>query len=154
MAPDCPAQVYRLVTRNSYEEIMFEKASLKLGLDQAVLSGIESAGAKKLSGKEISALLRHGAYGALANEEDATQFTEASIDEILSRSSKTVVHDAKQSEGKSTFSHAHFAVAVGGTDVSVDDPEFWTKVGFVNQQADESQQKVTNLGERKRKQVR
>jgi hypothetical protein len=36
----------------------------------------------------------------------------------------------------------------------VDDPEFWTKVGFVNQQADESQQKVTNLGERKRKQVR
>ena len=30
-------KVYRLITRNSYEREMFDKASLKLGLDKAVL---------------------------------------------------------------------------------------------------------------------
>lgn len=38
-------KVYRLVTRNSYEREMFDRASLKLGLDKAVLqsmSGRES----------------------------------------------------------------------------------------------------------------
>ena len=29
-------KVYRLITRNSYEREMFDKASLKLGLDKAV----------------------------------------------------------------------------------------------------------------------
>ena len=31
-----PVAVYRLITRSSYEEVMFEKASMKLALDQAV----------------------------------------------------------------------------------------------------------------------
>ena len=30
-------KVYRLVTRNSYEREMFDRASMKLGLDKAVL---------------------------------------------------------------------------------------------------------------------
>ena len=32
-------KVYRLITRHTYEEVMFERASLKLGLDHAVLNG-------------------------------------------------------------------------------------------------------------------
>lgn len=39
-------KIYRLITRNSYEREMFDKASLKLGLDKAVLqsmSGRDSA---------------------------------------------------------------------------------------------------------------
>lgn len=39
-------KIYRLITRNSYEREMFDKASLKLGLDKAVLqsmSGRENA---------------------------------------------------------------------------------------------------------------
>ena len=43
---------------------------------------------KKLSGKEISALLRHGAYGALQAGDDAAKFCEEDIDSILERSSK------------------------------------------------------------------
>lgn len=35
-------KVYRLVTRNSYEREMFDKASLKLGLDKAVLQSMGS----------------------------------------------------------------------------------------------------------------
>lgn len=34
--------MYRLVTRNSYEREMFDKASLKLGLDKAVLQSMGS----------------------------------------------------------------------------------------------------------------
>ena len=33
-------KVYRLITRNSYEREMFDKASLKLGLDKAVLQSM------------------------------------------------------------------------------------------------------------------
>ena len=43
-------KVYRLITRNSYEEVMFEKASLKLGLDQAVPFLLETR-LKELGGK-------------------------------------------------------------------------------------------------------
>lgn len=33
-------KIYRLITRNSYEREMFDKASLKLGLDKAVLQSM------------------------------------------------------------------------------------------------------------------
>ena len=147
-----PVKVYRLITRNSYEEVMFEKASLKLGLDQAVLSGIENNDKRKLTGKEIAALLKHGAYGALesSSDADASKFCEDDIDTILERSSKVTTH-TNVAEANSSFSQAHFAVQVGGTDVSVDDPEFWSKVGFVNRSATEKAK--DSLGERKRKQV-
>jgi len=39
-------KVYRLITSNTYEREMFDKASLKLGLDKAVL---QSMGNKELS---------------------------------------------------------------------------------------------------------
>merc|ERR1739838_1241762 len=35
-----PVKIYRLITRNSYEREMFDKASLKLGLDKAVLQSM------------------------------------------------------------------------------------------------------------------
>lgn len=38
-------KIYRLITRNTYEREMFDKASLKLGLDKAVL---QSMGSKEL----------------------------------------------------------------------------------------------------------
>ena len=92
---------------------MFEKASMKLGLDQAVLSGIENNDKKKLSGKELSSLLKHGAYGALqsSSDADAARFCEDDIDEILSRSKKITTHSSAAEKGAS-FSQAHFAVQV------------------------------------------
>merc|ERR1712025_1554078 len=35
-----PVKIYRLITRNSYEREMFDRASLKLGLDKAVLQSM------------------------------------------------------------------------------------------------------------------
>ncbi|XP_020861569.1 chromodomain-helicase-DNA-binding protein 7 isoform X2 [Phascolarctos cinereus] len=124
-------KIYRLITRNSYEREMFDKASLKLGLDKAVLqsmSGRENAtnGVQQLSKKEIEDLLRKGAYGALMDEEDeGSKFCEEDIDQILLRRTHTITIE---SEGKgSTFAKASFVASGNRTDISLDDPNFWQK---------------------------
>ncbi|ELW61544.1 Chromodomain-helicase-DNA-binding protein 7 [Tupaia chinensis] len=124
-------KIYRLITRNSYEREMFDKASLKLGLDKAVLqsmSGRENAtnGVQQLSKKEIEDLLRKGAYGALMDEEDeGSKFCEEDIDHILLRRTHTITIE---SEGKgSTFAKASFVASGNRTDISLDDPNFWQK---------------------------
>lgn len=60
-------KVYRLLCRNTYEREMFDKASLKLGLDKAVLQSMNTAQGgkdvtnnKQLSKKEIEDLLKKG----------------------------------------------------------------------------------------------
>ncbi|KAL4658748.1 chromodomain-helicase-DNA-binding protein 9-like isoform X1 [Arapaima gigas] len=126
-------KVYRLITRNSYEREMFDRASLKLGLDKAVLqsmSGRENTGSgqiqQQLSKKEIEDLLRRGAYGALMDEEDeGSKFCEEDIDQILQRRTKTITIE---SEGRgSTFAKASFVASGNRTDISLDDPNFWDK---------------------------
>jgi SNF2 family DNA or RNA helicase len=42
---DKAVKVYRLVTRNTYEREMFDRASMKLGLDRAVLQSMNSGNA-------------------------------------------------------------------------------------------------------------
>uniref|UniRef100_A0A8C1WA75 Chromodomain helicase DNA binding protein 7 n=1 Tax=Cyprinus carpio TaxID=7962 RepID=A0A8C1WA75_CYPCA len=120
-------KIYRLVTRNSYEREMFDKASLKLGLDKAVLqsmSGRENV--QQLSKKEIEDLLRKGAYGALMDEEDeGSKFCEEDIDQILQRRTQTITIE---SEGKgSTFAKASFVASGNRSDISLEDPDFWQK---------------------------
>ncbi|KAG8446283.1 hypothetical protein GDO86_013931 [Hymenochirus boettgeri] len=121
-------KVYRLITRNSYEREMFDKASLKLGLDKAVLQDINRKGNTNgpLSKIEVEDLLRKGAYGALMDEEDeGSKFCEEDIDQILQRRTQTITI---QTEGKgSTFAKASFVSAGNRTDISLDDPNFWQK---------------------------
>ncbi|XP_075384855.1 chromodomain-helicase-DNA-binding protein 6 isoform X2 [Tenrec ecaudatus] len=123
-------KVYRLITRNSYEREMFDKASLKLGLDKAVLQDINRKGStngvQQLSKIEVEDLLRKGAYGALMDEEDeGSKFCEEDIDQILQRRTHTITI---QSEGKgSTFAKASFVASGNRTDISLDDPNFWQK---------------------------
>uniref|UniRef100_UPI0037E89DC5 chromodomain-helicase-DNA-binding protein 6 isoform X2 n=1 Tax=Semicossyphus pulcher TaxID=241346 RepID=UPI0037E89DC5 len=121
-------KVYRLITRNSYEREMFDKASLKLGLDKAVLQDINRKGSLngQLSKLEVEDLLKKGAYGALMDEEDeGSKFCEEDIDQILQRRTQTITI---QSEGKgSTFAKASFISSGNRTDISLDDPNFWQK---------------------------
>ncbi|XP_008849206.1 chromodomain-helicase-DNA-binding protein 6 [Nannospalax galili] len=123
-------KVYRLITRNSYEREMFDKASLKLGLDKAILQDINRKGStngvQQLSKMEVEDLLRKGAYGALMDEEDeGSKFCEEDIDQILQRRTHTITI---QSEGKgSTFAKASFVASGNRTDISLDDPNFWQK---------------------------
>jgi len=78
---DKKVKIYRLITRNTYEREMFDRASMKLGLDHAVLTQLadatsETGGrsasadksseeARKLTSKEVDHLLKKGAYSIL-----------------------------------------------------------------------------------------
>ncbi|KAK3608042.1 hypothetical protein CHS0354_031028 [Potamilus streckersoni] len=127
---DKAVKVYRLITRNTYEREMFDRASLKLGLDKAVL---QSMGADKqvnqqaqLSKKDVEELLKKGAYGALMDDDRAgDQFCEEDIDQILQRRTQVI---QIESEGKgSTFAKASFTMSGNRSDIDINDPEFWQK---------------------------
>lgn len=127
-------KIYRLVCRNTYEREMFDRASLKLGLDKAVLQSMNTqqggkatdAGNKQLSKKEVEDLLKKGAYGALMDEDNAGDtFCEEDIDCILSR--RTQVITLEQGEKGSTFSKASFVGTQAREDIDIDDPDFWKK---------------------------
>lgn len=129
-------KVYRLLTRNTYEREMFDRAGLKLGLDRAILRKIlpnetlEGASHNpQLSKKEVETLLKKGAYGMLMeNDEDSIKFCEEDIDQILSRRTTVIRHDGNAqaaAEGGSIFSKASFAAAADDMDIDIDDPNFW-----------------------------
>lgn len=123
-------KIYRLLCRNTYEREMFDKASLKLGLDKAVLQSMNTHASKdgvnkQLSKKEIEDLLKKGAYGAVMDDDNAgDKFCEEDIDSILKR--RTQVITMEQEKG-STFSKASFAASGNRSDITIDDPDFWTK---------------------------
>ncbi|KAF6779238.1 hypothetical protein AHF37_01226 [Paragonimus kellicotti] len=121
-------KVYRLITRNTYEREMFDRASLKLGLDRAVLQSMGSKEARQaqMSKKEIEELLKKGAYGALMEDDKAGEdFCEEDIDKILQSRSRVV--QLEQGEKNSTFSKATFSMSDNRSDIELDDPNFWQK---------------------------
>lgn len=124
---------------------MFHQSSLKMGLDQAVLQGIEGStgdGEGMLSKEEVERLLRHGAYDIFneektgSSEQESKDFESQDIDSILARRAKTVIHDntgSKSNAAGGTFSKASFRAHKknGGDgagdgddaeDVDIDDP--------------------------------
>ncbi|ALC38544.1 kis [Drosophila busckii] len=123
-------KIYRLLCRNTYEREMFDKASMKLGLDKAVLQSMNTHGSKdgnnkQLTKKEIEDLLKKGAYGAVMDDDNAgDKFCEEDIDSILKRRTQIIT---MESEKGSTFSKASFAASGNRSDITIDDPDFWTK---------------------------
>ncbi|KAL1425709.1 hypothetical protein MTO96_018879 [Rhipicephalus appendiculatus] len=98
-------KVYRLICRNTYEREMFDKASLKLGLDRAVL---------QVPMVPLWMMMVKG-----------NNFCEEDIDQILLRRTHTITIE---SEGKgSTFSKASFTASSTRSDIEIDDPNFWEK---------------------------
>jgi superfamily II DNA or RNA helicase len=137
-------KIYRLITRNTYEREMFDRASMKLGLDKAILQrmdaksgsgfGNELKSSKKdgpqgLSKQEVEELLKKGAYGAFMDDEAANQFCEEDIDQILERRTMVIRHDEDSEARKgSMFSKASFQAEGSSANIDVDDPDFWDKV--------------------------
>lgn len=115
---------------------MFDRASLKLGLDKAILQSMRNedkfsqaaAGANnplQLSKKEIEDLLKKGAYGAIMEDDAAgDKFCEEDIDKILQQ--RSTVIQIEGGEKGSTFSKASFQTSETN-DIAIDDPEFWQK---------------------------
>jgi len=147
-------QVYRLVTRNTYESEMFNRASKKLGLDHAVLTVMEAeeqqAGKLEKHDKaNIEKMLRQGAYGLLNDDEASKKFLESDIDSILSHNAR-VVNQKKTSQGvvgralgttqeeevakqrslrdSFKFSRQTFEAENADMQLDVNDPQFWDKL--------------------------
>ncbi|KAJ3129317.1 choline dehydrogenase 7 [Nowakowskiella sp. JEL0407] len=133
-------QIYRLVMRNTYEREMFDRASLKLGLDKAILQRMDTGGDEEstsadVGGKtlsqlpknEIEELLKKGAYGAFMDDEASKQFCEEDIDQILERRTQVIKHDQTEQKG-SIFSKATFAVTNNDSNIEINDPDFWDKL--------------------------
>ena len=103
-------QVYRLITSKTYEAQMFDRASKKLGMEQAIFSkGSFNLSAEdpttlflgglqlrplsdlKQDSKEIENLLKYGAYAFMENEDEAggeRDIKNKDIDEILATGKK------------------------------------------------------------------
>eukprot|EP00924_Labyrinthula_sp_SR-Ha-C_P004724 augustus_masked-scaffold_1-processed-gene-9.8-mRNA-1 protein AED:0.23 eAED:0.24 QI:255/0/0/0.33/1/1/3/0/1246 len=163
-------QIYRMITRKSYEEHMFHTQSRKLGLDLAVMSRLEKETepdeqvnakkkTKKDADKETERLLRYGAYVLKDdNDEDAKGFEQEDIDVILrKRARKINVDESKAGDKGVELSKARF---IGNKEdenknLDVDDPEFWNKVMGEEQLKEFNQHHNSNIifGKRKRKQV-
>ncbi|KAJ3290493.1 choline dehydrogenase 7 [Borealophlyctis nickersoniae] len=137
-----PVQIYRLITRNTYERVMFDRASMKLGLDKAILQRMDAQNLgsgvsldtvdmgkppSSLSKTEIEELLKKGAYGAFMDDDASKQFCEEDIDSILERRTQVIRHDSTE-EKSSIFSKASFSASNADNDVDMNDPDFWDKV--------------------------
>lgn len=169
-----PVRVYRLLTAKTYEMHMFHSASMKLGLDRAVLAhqrqqdgddgdGTSKKRDKESQAKEIDALLKKGAYDVFRDEDDneAQKFMETDIDQLLEQSATKVTYGTANtsiSSGLGSFSKASFVTDTGDgdKDVDLDDPDFWAKaVGLAApiETPEEIAQMIDDGVKRSRKQV-
>ena len=119
-------KVYRLITRDTYESKMFERASRKLGLDHVVLDGGDMGKDSKMKASEIEEMLRNG-VASIFNDDDtkADEFTSEDIDQILSRRAKVTTSDVI-SGGDSIFAKASFNA--DGDDLDINSKDFWSQV--------------------------
>lgn len=95
-------QIYRLVTRNTYESEMFDRASRKLGLEHAILgtaSFSETAQVEKPSSEQLVELLKRGAYALMEEDDTASkEFADRDIETILKENAHVRVMDQNKSE--------------------------------------------------------
>ena len=129
--------MYRLITSRSFEQEMFDRASKKLGLEQAVLGTFGQENEDDMpTSKEMEQLLKKGAYALLEDENDeiGNQFCADDIDNILAKRTRTrVVEGAKTASWLNkqgmVVSKSRFAGDTSASaQVDVDDPMFWQKV--------------------------
>eukprot|EP01080_Neovahlkampfia_damariscottae_P008691 gene8691-638_t len=152
---------------NTKEKEMFERASMKLGLDRAILNMeggdiFEGKSSKKeskigLNSNEIDTLLKYGAYSAFKkdSEEDEKLLLEGDIESILERSSTVIKYDQIQSEkGVSQFSKASFCFEQSDLDVDINDKNFWDKVLPENRTAEALLRKLQSGSSLKSKEQR
>ena len=127
--------IYRLVSKNTYEENLFRTSSKKYGLDEAILGGLGSLGVAsdgggnpEYDGAKIAALLKHGAH-CLKDEdranEEANAFLSEDIEQILKGRT-----EKRQIGGRAgnTFSVATFgeqAVSPAKEGKNGNDQDFW-----------------------------
>ena len=119
-------KVYRLITRGTYEQDMFVRASIKLGLDQAILDSGQNS-TTDMTPKEIETLIKRGAYYVFNEDEKAAdEFVAEDVDQILEKHTKTLSKSVADRE--SVFSKASFVVDKDGEKIDLNDKNFWDRV--------------------------
>jgi hypothetical protein len=125
---------------------MFQAASLKLGLDKAVLHNMQqssggengkrqSAITTAMSKSEIELLLKKGAYHVFGDNGDDPG-PELNIDEILEKDARVLRYDGEEKDneggaaGGSTFSKATFVPMEEHGAIDINDPNFWSLIGL------------------------
>lgn len=159
-------RIYRLITRNTYEQHLFECSSRKYGLDEAILGNILGSSGDIEESKTIESLLRRGAYDMLKDdgEAEAAAFHAQNIDQILEqRTQKRLIGG----RGNNTFSVATF---ISNPDIQPDEvddkdnnpsvnlesAQFWQELlpdAFHASLNAEKPQEFTSAGPRRRAQV-
>lgn len=140
--------VYRFITSKTYEQQMFERASRKLGMEQALFQKgafgdkdrDELSNEMKINPKEIENLLKYGAY-AFLEDGSGENIANTHIEDILSKNNNKN-KEYKMTKGLYTLQKSTFNVADGrsstqkggsaskskGAAPNVNDPDFWEKV--------------------------
>ncbi|KAL3922780.1 MAG: hypothetical protein SGILL_002018 [Bacillariaceae sp.] len=129
-------RIYRLITSRSFEQEMFDRASKKLGLEQAVLGTFgHDEDDDKPTNKEMEQLLKRGAYALLDDDHDdiVKQFCADDIESILAKRTRTrVVEGAKTASWLNkqgmVVSKSKFTSDSTSANLDMDDPLFWQKV--------------------------
>ncbi|GAX75744.1 hypothetical protein CEUSTIGMA_g3187.t1 [Chlamydomonas eustigma] len=118
--------VYRLVSKDTYEEQLFNTASRKYGLDEAILGTHTSGEDPEADTGRISRLLMHGAHSLAAADQNQQEeaFQSEDINQILS--SRTEKRSVGGKAGNS-FSVATFAVQedMPGAGGSGHEQQYW-----------------------------
>jgi hypothetical protein len=105
---------------------MFERASKKLGLGEAIFAGKFTDKDKKPDKADIEKLLRDGAYAFL--EEDAgkaEEFMESNIEDILIKNTRNIDYNVKK--GSYSLVKTSFVCDTADRDLDINDPKFWEK---------------------------
>lgn len=159
-------KIYRLITRNTYEQHLFECSSRKYGLDEAILGNILGSSVDIEHTKNIETLLKRGAYDILKDdgEAEAAAFHAQNIDQILEQRTQQRLIGGR---GNNTFSVATFISnpeiqsdevddKEKNTHTSMESAQFWQELLPEAYQATlyvEKPQEVTSTGPRRRAQV-
>eukprot|EP00854_Cymbomonas_tetramitiformis_P006879 gene6879-8213_t len=108
-------RVYRLITRHTYEQGLFESASRKCGLDEAILGvgNDDCAADPKMEKQKIDDLLKYGAHALMCNKEGEMDTGDAfgaqDIEQILAQ--RTETREVGGNKSGNSFSVATFTVS-------------------------------------------
>lgn len=154
--------IYRLITSRSFEQEMFDRASKKLGLEQAVLGTFDKADDGKPTAKEMEQLLRKGAYALLEDDDEmAEEFAADDIENILKKRTRTRIVEGTKTASwlnkQGMVTKSKFTADSKSASLDMDDPNFWEKVmpdfvtpAIMTNKLDELERQTTDIGGKKR----
>ena len=126
-------KVYRLLTHNTYEATMFERATQKLNLEHAVLGDGSAMTpiSRQRDANELDRMLRLGAAAVLAegttpavDDRVAHSFMESSIEDLLATRTRVI----EVSDGGTGFGVVAPSASGPGAELDVNAEDFWEQV--------------------------